>query len=67
MTLMGWQNPADTAAHAEVMGRWAHHRPGLHRIVGAVIWLAVVIYLLWLATRVVRAVERIADKGQGPR
>jgi len=62
MTLMGWQNPADTTAHAEAMGRWEQHRPGVHRIASAVICLAVVIYVLWLATRVVRAVERIADR-----
>jgi hypothetical protein len=62
MTLMRWQNPADTLSHAEVVGRWAHHRSGVHRIVGAVIWLAVVIYVLWLGTRVVRAIERIADR-----
>jgi hypothetical protein len=67
MTLIGWQNPADTLAHVEETGRWGHHRPGVHRIVGAVIWLAVVIYVLWLATRVVRAVERMADRGQGPK
>ena len=36
-----------------------HHALG---IVGAVVWLAVAIYLLTLATRLVRAMEKIADK-----
>lgn len=31
-------------------------------ILGAVIWLAVIVYLLILATRLVKAVEKIADK-----
>jgi len=59
------QAPADTGGHPGVMGRYPHHRHGWPGIVGAVIWLGVVIYVLWLATRVVRAVERIADKRQG--
>jgi hypothetical protein len=54
---------ADTAARVEGGGGWRHHRGC--RIVGAVIWLAVVVYVLWLATRVVRAVERLADRSQG--
>ena len=36
-----------------------HHAFG---IVGAVVWLAVAIYLLTLATRLVRAIEKIAGK-----
>ena len=60
------QNPADTTgARMEATSRFRHHRPGWRGIVGGVIWLAVVVYVLWLATRVVRAVERIADKSQG--
>jgi hypothetical protein len=41
-----------------------YHRPGLRLLVGGVIWLALVVYGLWLATRVVRALEKIADKFQ---
>jgi heme exporter protein D len=37
---------------------WGH---GLGFLAG-LIWLAVVIYLLTLAVRLVRAIERIADK-----
>jgi threonine/homoserine/homoserine lactone efflux protein len=54
---------ADTAARVEGGGGWRHHHGC--RIVGAVIWLAVVVYVLWLATRMVRAVERLADRSQG--
>ncbi len=62
----GVQSPADSA-HTQ----WAtrpgtmYHRPGLRLLVGGVIWLGLVIYGLWLATRVVRALEKIADKFQG--
>ncbi len=35
---------------------------GLIPLVGLVVWVGVAIYLLVLATRFVRAVERIADK-----
>jgi hypothetical protein len=42
-----------------------HYHRGWPRIVGGVIWLAAVIYVLWLATRAVRAVEKFADKFQG--
>ena len=60
------QNPADTTgAHTEVTGRSMHHRHGWRGIVGGAIWLAIVVYVLWLATRVVRAVEKLADKSQG--
>jgi threonine/homoserine/homoserine lactone efflux protein len=31
-------------------------------VLGHLLWVAAVIYLLWLATRLVRAVERAADK-----
>jgi hypothetical protein len=41
-----------------------HYHHGWPRIVGGVIWLAAVIYFLWLATRVVRAVEKFVDKFQ---
>jgi hypothetical protein len=59
------QKPADTTAHVERNYQSMHHRHGWRGIVGGVICLAVVIYLLWLATRVVRAIERAADKFQG--
>jgi len=54
---------ADTAAHMEGGRGWRHCHGW--RIAGAVIWLAVVVYVLWLATRMVRAVERLADRSQG--
>jgi hypothetical protein len=41
---------------------WARHRRHGRGIVGGVICLLVVIYVLWLATRVVRAFEKIADR-----
>ena len=59
------QAPADS-----VRTHWAgrppmmYHRPGVRLLVGGVIWLALVVYSLWLATRVVRALEKIADKFQ---
>ena len=60
------QNPADTTgAHMEPASRFMHYRHGWWGVVGGVIWLAVVLYVLWLATRVVRAVEKVADKFQG--
>src|SRR2546428_381768 len=52
-------DPRGTGARARARG---HGR--VHGIIAGVIWLAVVIYALWLATRVVRAVERMADKFQ---
>ncbi len=52
---------ADTSSAATA--RFTHYHRGL-RIVGGVIWLAAVIYVLWLATRVVRAVEKFVDKFQ---
>jgi CcmD family protein len=36
-----------------------HHGFG---ILGGLIWLGIVAYVLWLALRLVRALERIADK-----
>ena len=58
------QSMSDTtaAARAEASGRFMHHRHGQWGIVGGVIWLAVVVYVLWLGTRVVRAIEKLADK-----
>lgn len=53
---------ADTTSTATP--RFMHYHRGWPRIVGGVIWLAVVVYVLWLGTRVVRAVERLADKFQ---
>ncbi len=53
----------DTASTATA--RYMHFHHGWPRIVGGVIWLAVVIYVLWLGTRVVRAIEKLADKLQG--
>jgi hypothetical protein len=42
-----------------------HRHHCWRRVVGGVIWLVVLLYVLWLATRVVRAVERFVDKYQG--
>jgi hypothetical protein len=42
-----------------------HRHHGWPRVVGCVVWLVVVLYGLWLATRVVRALERFVDKYQG--
>jgi hypothetical protein len=58
----------DTTQTAVPDGRapWVGHR--CHRwghVVGGVVWVAVMIYMLWLATRAVRALERVADKFQG--
>lgn len=60
------QNMADTTASArpEASGRFMYRRHGWHGIVGAVVWLAIIVYVLWLATRLVRAVERLTDKGR---
>ena len=59
------QNPAETttvaSAHREMGWHPAHHGRGW-RIAGAVIWVSVIIYGLILATRFVRAVEKMADK-----
>jgi len=61
----GVQTPVDsTRTQWVTRPRMMYHRPGLRLLVGGVIWLALVIYALWLATRVVRAVEKIADKFQ---
>ena len=38
-----------------------HHGFG---ILGGLIWLGIVAYVLWLALRLVRALERIADKSE---
>ena len=40
---------------------WGSHGYGFG-IVAALVWLSVVIYLLTLVTRLVRAIERIATK-----
>jgi hypothetical protein len=60
------QNVSDTTASARPgePGRFMHRRHGWHGIVGAVVWLAIVVYVLWLATRLVRAVEKLADRSQ---
>ncbi len=73
MTQSGWlliqavpgamQSPADTTARMDA-SRWGRGHRHVHGIIAGVIWLAVVLYGLWLATRVVRAVERMADKFQ---
>jgi len=43
-----------------VYGGWGH---GLGRsVVAGLVWLVVVLYVLTLATRLVRAIERIATK-----
>ena len=57
------QRPMDSTSTAAP--RFMHHHYVWPRIVGGVIWLAVMIYVLWLATRVVRAVEKVADKFEG--
>ena len=53
-------------AAPETRAPWVGHR--CHRwgrVAGGVIWLVVMLYVLWLATRAVRALERVADKLQG--
>jgi hypothetical protein len=57
------QSALDTTGTATP--RFMHYRHGWPRIVGGVIWLAVVIYVLWLTTRVVRAIEKLVEKFQG--
>ncbi len=57
------QTLADTSS-AAATARFTHYHHGWLRIVGGVIWLAAVIYILWLGTRVVRAVEKVVDKFQ---
>ncbi len=44
---------------------WVRHRRHGRGIVGGVVCLLVALYVLWLATRVVRAFEKFADKHQG--
>ncbi len=56
------RSPANTASAATA--RFMHYHHSWPRIVGGVIWLAVVIYCLGLTTRVVRAIEKLADKFQ---
>jgi len=56
------QTLVDTTSTATA--RFTHYHHGWPRIVGGVICLAAVIYVLWLATRVVRAVEKFVDKFQ---
>lgn len=58
------QYSADTMARTEMRGGAMHYRHGWWGIVHLAIWLAVLIYVLILATRVVRAVEKMADKFQ---
>jgi len=57
------QEAAPAVAQAEP-GRGIHRGRGL-RLVGGLIWLAVVIYMLYLATRAVRALEKWSDKRPG--
>ena len=58
------QNVADTTASArqDAPGRFMHRRHGWRGVVGAVVWLAIVVYVLWLLTRAVRALEKLADR-----
>ena len=61
------QNPADTSAaalHRDIAWRAEHHGRGW-RIAAGVIWLVVIVYGLMLATRFVRAIERLADRTPG--
>ncbi len=58
----GTPSSVDTTSTATV--RYMHYHHGWPRIVGGVIWLAIMIYVLWLGTRIVRAIERLADKFQ---
>ena len=55
----------DTAGSLVPSGPPIHRHHCWRRVVGGVIWLAVVVYVLWLATRIVRAVEKVADRYQG--
>lgn len=59
MTLMG-PTVADTVVQVEP--RSFMHRPGGRGIISGIICLAIVVYLLYLATRLVRAIEKLADK-----
>ena len=57
------ESTATTAVPVEHQGRmWRGGHGHGWRIAGVVIWLAIVIYGLILATRFVRAVERIANR-----
>ena len=53
------QAPNSTTVSPVPTRQW--HRPHGWRIAGAVIWIIAIVYGLVLATRFVRAVERIAD------
>jgi hypothetical protein len=57
----------DTTGTASASGppRIAHRGHCWRRVAGGVVCLVLVVYALWLATRLVRAVEKIADKYQG--
>ena len=57
-------NVVDTATTTPAP-QWGYRRHGPRGIVAGVVCLVVTIYLLWLATRVVRAIEKAADKFQG--
>lgn len=54
----------DTTASAAPAPPWAMHHHCRRGVVGIVIAAVVVIYVLWLGTRVVRAIEKVADRFQ---